>query len=320
MFAMDEVEPVNYSGAPATPRGANGELEGDRLDVIKSMPKPEDAFFVVLPMFPEAGAGVVLRPTPTLDHSVSFPNRDEARDVAEKLCREQDAPFGVYGPYESLELIKTKPWLHPRSTPCDTYEMLEVIVRKEYFPRDHPRAGHLKGAIKQTICNHVDFGFVAPSKNVIEDPTALRVTGSMLTSYLDDEGNLICDNVGRLQKPNNEWLNDTQLARIARNMRSAHKTRLDALVDQEFRKALPDLAHLNMCHTVPVQFALYDKELTLIHQYEVKEVLPKKLPFHFAHALRMAVQSFYGKCTSIGVVALGHPVSSKIFTLYEDNV
>lgn len=318
-IVTEEQTETDYSGAPVTPRGKNGQIEGDWTEVIDNMPLPTEQFFVVVPICKPGPKEVVLRPAEGCTWTV-FPNRDNARLVAESQCRNNpDFGFGVYGPFESEKIIETEPWNHPRSTPCDTYEMLEVTVRREYFPRGHKRQGQLKQEVKEKVCNHVDFGFVTPSKNVIEDPSAIFISGSMLTSYLTTDGDLIHPNVALMAKPpSKEHMSDDEYGKMFQQVLSNQKDAIDKMIDEQFRKALPKLYPHNPIADIVVPFQIIgnkgngDEVL-----FEGQQPVPaNKLPFAFAKILRTALTSWYGYVTSINL-NLGNIIAFPM--IFEDN-
>ena len=287
-----------YSGAPKTPRGDDGLIEGDRQP---DMPKPDEELFVVMPLHKPAPKESVLRPVPGFNWTV-FYRRSVAREIAEKQTRENpDTPFGIYGPYESEEQVKSRPWDHPRSTPCDTYEMMNVTVRRVYNKK-----GELTKEIKQLVCNHVDFGYVAPSKNVIEDMNALKIPGSALTNYLDADGNLISPNVQLLAKNPEHHMKDEEYNKMYKQVIAGQHSAVDALIDDQFRRALPKLYDQNVDFDYTAGFSIWSEDSNLLFT-GAQPVPANKLPLAYAQILRTALTSWYGKVYRI---TMEHPPSS----------
>jgi hypothetical protein len=264
------------------------------------MPKPAEQFFVVMPLHKPAPKESVLRPVPGFKWTI-LPNRETAKQIAESQCRANpDTAFGVYGPYEDESIVASKPWEHSRSTPCDTYEMLNVTVRRVYNKK-----GDLAKEIKQLVCNHVDFGFVTPSKNVVEDMSALSIPGSALTNYLDKEGNLISPNVQLLAKNPDQRMGDEEYEKIYKQLIAGQHSAVDAFIDEHFRQALPKLYHRNMDVDYTAGFSIWGEGNDLLFNGQ-QPVPAGKLPMAYAQILRTAITSWYGKVRRI---TMEHPPS-----------
>lgn len=286
--------------APITPRGKDGLLEGDRLP---EMPHPEDLKFVVVGMATNSMDGVVLRPIPSIPHAV-FHSREDARLVAESQVKNyahkttHGIAFAVFGPYSSSVEVSQSPWNLPRSTPCDTYEYVNVTVRREYFPRGHPKQGQVKQEVQEKVLNHVDFGFNTPSKNTLETQAALNVSGSRLTSYLSPDGNLISPNVHLLTNHKNAFANDDEYISIMKHIKTNQLNAIDILIDDIFRVSLHKLAPKQSFSDQVIPFQILGSESHVL--FEGQQPVPAgKLPREFAKILRTAVNSFYGKSTEI---------------------
>lgn len=287
------------TGAPVTPRGASGEIEGDRLDKIQSMPQPETEYFVVMPLAPESEKEIVLRPIPGAAWAC-FPGRETARDIARTQSEaSRDFAFGIYGPYVSEEAAGVgQLWLHPRSTPCDTYEMREVVRRTTYYPRGHEQAGEVKNKETHWICNHVDFGFVDISTKVIEDMEVAFIQGSLLTSYLDVEGNLIHPNVHLLARPPTERnIADKNYGGMYKTVQSNQRDNISKVVDEEFRKCLPRIMDSKFAPE-GIPFEIHSDVDGVLYE-GVQPYQDGKVAHGFAHILRCAIVTFFGRANEI---------------------
>lgn len=297
-MSMEEIdEPdveVEYTGAPITPRGNDGLLDGDR---IPNMPDPDMEKFVVIPLGVSVGGGVALRPTDKIPPA-TFHSREDARDVAKAQAHNYNnvdgTPFGVYGPYATDEEVAASPWNHPRSTPCDTYEFVEVTLRTKY-----DKKGKMIGKEKERVLNHVDFGFVAPSKNFMEDKNVLKIPGSLLTSYLNDEGDLVHPNIVIMGKDGSRGdMTEKDYEDVSKKINSKTKSFLDEYVDLTFRQAVPCLQDLNVKTEMYMEFSISGEDGKSLLDGSMM-VASGRLPLAFAKILRTAVSSYYGKCKSI---------------------
>lgn len=304
IFHMEIEDESEYSaGAPKTPRGADGLLDGDRLP---DMPEPETQLFVIVAMGDNRPKDIVLRPVETIPY-VPVSNYKHAKEVAraqtETFRSEGKIPFAVYGPYESEEEIAEKPWLHPRSTPCDVYEFLPVVVRTLYsnVPGKEPLR------VTEDKLNHTHMGFVAPSKNVIENQPALQIPGSRLTSYLTPEGDIIHPNVTLLSRlPSEKNLEDPEFAQVYKKVTANQSSPVDAFIDNEFRRALPTLMKYNDMSNTKVPFIFVGKQGKLFEG--IQDVPLGKLPLEFAKILRTGINSFYGDVICITLILQGEVV------------
>ena len=279
------------SRAPKTPRDADGRIEGDREP---DMPNPDEELFVVMPLYRPNPAESILRPQLGFNWTI-FYGRETAKEVAESQARgDPHTAYGVYGPYSSEEEVTTRPWDQMLSTAADVYEMMSVVVRRTYHP-----SGKVKDEIRELVCNHTSFGYVAPSKNIVEDKNVLNVPGSLLTNYLTPDNELISPNVQLLARPpTKEHMKDEEYAKVFKRVASAQRDAVDILIDNAFRRALPLLSIHNFKMDGQMEFAIVAIDGSILFK-GLQPVSARKLPRAYAEILRTALTSFYGKVQSI---------------------
>jgi len=166
--------------------------------------------------------------------------------------------------------------------------------------------------------NHIDMGFVAPSKNIIPDQPALQIPGSRLTSYLSEDGELIHPNVALLGKmPTEDNLKDPAFAKVFKQVSSNQKTAVDAFIDNEFRRALPKLSEYKNMGDARIPFIYMGKEGPLFEG--LQDVPAGKLPREFAKILRTAVNAFYGTVERITLNIHGTIVEFPVGQQHDEN-
>lgn len=312
------VENDGFSGAPVTPRGVHGELEGDKQEIIAARENPDEQWFAVVPveqvLFPGQTKKYdpILRPIKGCQY-VTFPSRTVAREVCtgihiteskeeervgEGLCT-LNQPINIYGPFESEAHVAQRLWERDLATPCDTYKWTERTVRKRYFPRGHPRQGQLAGEEKAWALFHMDYGFQSTFNNIDKNLPEYHVPGSLLTSYLNDDGTLVHHNVDVIKRTS--FTEDSDIPEVQdlnRRMRSQFKNRLDNYVDTIFKRYI----HMFMKHdrTVAhkVHWTIQDRNYQALMS-GVNDAPPKMLGREFAKILRTTLNSFYGQAQGI---------------------
>jgi len=348
-----------FSGNPITPRGDNGLLKGDDIaEALTNMGDPETLWFAVVPVekrqvgvegkngekkffkqdscgdpiFDPTLAGTaiwdpILYPKRGADYA-AFPSRESSREVAERLC-EHEQPIHIYGPYESEEQVAARLWERPSSTPCDAFEWREQVVRRRYFPRGHPKQGQLAGRDTSWSLFRMDFGFQTNFSRVNTNLPEYKVPGSLLTSYLKEDGSLIHNNVELLSRtrPGKQDASNSELSGLNAALSSAQRNRLDAYVDKLFRKYLVTIQQFNdPVNPVNLQWAFVHRHHDLCRECTLDAKLltgvnrsdPGKLPREFAAVLRTCLNSYYGRATHI-ILTVGIFADVEIdLTLYDD--
>lgn len=287
------------SSAPSTPRDLDNLDENGKPkyegDVLKPMPEPERKAYVTILI--EIVPGFGYRPTKT--NRFVFDTLKEAEEVAERFCTINKRSYGVYGGYTEKQFAEGQ-WTKDRSTPCTVFESKEVI-KKKYYYKEGPNKGKLAKTDKEVTVFKQFFGEEQSSKSIIEDKTVAAITGSLLTSYLDTDGNIIGPNATI-----NGDLSGQQQESEAEFLKGRQRTRFDAMIDFYFRKYLAsiqdfqnefpreeELAHLMWTYMNA------DKELLGLYSCEERRV--SHLPKAFAMGLRDGYSRFYSDVAYIGL-------------------
>jgi hypothetical protein len=316
------LEDDGFAGAPITPRGVHGELEGDKQEIIAAREAPEDQWFAVVPVErvlfqnqygPKPKYDPILRPIKGCQY-VAFPSRTIAREVCtgihiteskeeerigEGLCT-IDQAVNIYGPFESEDHVAQRLWERDLATPCDTYKWTERTVRKRYYPRGHPRQGQCAGEEKAWALFHMDYGFQSTYNNIDKNLPEYHVPGSLLTSYLNDDGTLVHHNVDVIKRTSfTEESDIPEVQDLNRRMRSHHKNRLDNYVDTIFKRYIHMFMKFDRMVAHEVRWSIFDQGSRNVLLEGVNQAPPKMLGREFAKVLRTTLNSFYGRAQSI---------------------
>jgi len=311
-------EDDGFTGAPITPRGVHGELEGDKQEIIAAREAPEEQWFAVVAveqvLFPGQNKKYdpILRPIKGAQY-VCFPSRTTAREVCtgihitesgeeervgEGLCT-INQPVNIYGPFVDQDQVALRLWERDLATPCDTYKWTERTVRKRYYPRGHPRAGQCAGEEKAWALFHMDYGFQSTYNNIDKNLPEYHVPGSLLTSYLNDDGTLIHHNVDVIKRTS--FTEDSDIPEVQdlnRRMRSHQKNRLDNYVDTIFKRYIHMFMKFDRMVAHEVHWTIFDHGRKILLQ-GVNQAPPKMLGREFAKVLRTTLNSFFGKANDI---------------------
>lgn len=312
-------EDDGFTGAPITPRGKHGELEGDNLEKIETRESPEDSWFAVVPvervLFPGTTKNFdpILRPIKGAKY-ISFPSRVSAREVCtgihinesgeeerigEGLCTLEQA-VNIYGPFVDQDQVAQRLWERDMATPCDTYKWTERTVRKRYFPRGHPREGQQAGEEKAWALFHMDYGFQSTFNTVNENLPEYQVPGSLLTSYLNDDGTLVYHNLDVIKRTSLRGKDSDipEVQELNRRIRSMHKNRLDNYVDTIFKRYIHMFMKFDRMVSHRIEWSFLGKYGQILLNGS-NDAPPKMLGREFAKILRTALNSFYGKSQQI---------------------